>query len=653
MTLLAPDTVTGSAPKPGEKQYTSLDKTRYRFGLQTRLTISFILLALLAAALVAALGFITTRNLLRQEIRQRLQNMVSIAALQMDVDLTSSFTAPSQMDSDAYLKMQEKMYSIRATSPDIAYLYVLRKNEQGEIEFIIDAGEEPSLLREVYDDASDTLVSNFDSMVLPIVEEEIYTDKWGDWLTGYVPVFTSDGKEKLVIAMDLTASSVIEREQQFLIRSLLVFILVIPVAAVLGWILGRNLAGPILKLTEGAQRISVGDLTYQANIQTGDERQELAEAINLMARRLREIVEGLERRIQERTREMEMRSLYLEAASEVGRAASSLLDAGQLANEVVEQIRRSFDMYYVGLFLLDDTKTWAILRAGTGEPGKKMLGRGHRRKVGEGMIGWCVENNQARIATEVQEDLQRVATLELPETRSELALPLRSRGQVLGALTVQSNRANAFDAQLVSVLQTMADQVGVAIDNARLFSESRMVLTALEKANQELNRHTWTSLIQNLGEGSPLVYQADALGVRKSKLLPDMLSDEAGGGTNEDPHILSLPVQVRGATLGYLQAEKPLSPDGQKQDWTGEEKSLMIALVDQLGVALENARLYSITQQSAAREKILSEITGKVRASTSVNTILQTAVQELAVALRLPSTAIQLRPLKPTEPPSK
>ena len=199
------------------------------------------------------------------------------------------------------------MFAIRATSPDIAYLYALRKTENGDIEFIIDAGDEPSLLREVYDDASETLVSNFDSMVLPMVEEDIYSDKWGDWLTGYVPVFTSDGQEKLIIAMDLTASSVLEREREFLVYSLAAFLLVVPLAATAGWLWGRALAAPILKLTEGAHRISVGDLSYQANIRTGDEREELAEAINLMAKRLREIVESLEIRIQERTQEVETR----------------------------------------------------------------------------------------------------------------------------------------------------------------------------------------------------------------------------------------------------------------------------------------------------------------------------------------------------------
>jgi GAF domain-containing protein len=452
--------------------------------------------------------------------------------------------------------------------------------------------------------------------------------------------------------MDLTASSVLEREQQFLLTSLGAFLLVIPLAALAGWLLGRALARPILKLTEGARRISVGDLYYQANIRTGDEREELADAINLMAKRLREMVEGLELRIQERTQEVETRSKYLEAAAEVGRAATSMLDADQLAKELVEQIRDNFNMYYVGLFLLDQTKTWAVLRAGTGEAGQKMLARGHRRKFGEGMIGWCVANNQARVASVAQDDLQRVSTLELPDTRSELALPLRSRGQVLGALTVQSDRANAFNDQFVSVLQTMADQVAVALDNARLFYESRTAVRELERTNQELNRQTWSSVVQQFGSGNQVIYQADDLGVKRRGLDFDLLSPGEDENQSEIGQILSLPIQVRGTTLGYLQAEKPLSLAGKKQDWTLEEKVLIQSLVDQLGIALENARLYSATQQSAARERILSDITGKVRASTSVNTILQTAVQELAVALRLPSTAIQLRAVDRDAPPS-
>ena len=127
--------------------------------------------------------------------------------------------------------------------------------------------------------------------------------------------------------------------------------------------------------------------------------------------------------LEDYTRELERRADYLETSAEVSRSATSILDAEQLIQQTVDLIRERFGLYYVGLFLLDATGQWAVLRAGTGEAGRAMLARGHRLKVGEGMIGWCIANAQARIALDASEDVMRVAPPELPETRSEAALP--------------------------------------------------------------------------------------------------------------------------------------------------------------------------------------------------------------------------------------
>jgi GAF domain-containing protein len=386
---------------------------------------------------------------------------------------------------------------------------------------------------------------------------------------------------------------------------------------------------PFVALTEAARKVAEGDLVFRASVATGDERQDLAEAMTAMTDRLRETVTTLEERVQERTAEVEQRSRMIEAAAEVGRAAASILDADQLMRIVVEKIRESFNLYYVGLFLLDETQNWVVLRAGTGEAGQKMLARGHRRKVGEGMIGWSVTNNQARVASEVAEDLQRVSSSELPETRSEAALPLRSRGQVIGALTVQSSQLNAFDAQTVSALQTMADQVAIALDNARLFAESRTALEAFERTNLQLSQSAWSDLLQKRGQ---VAYRADDTGVSAAAPFVDTASQSSTE--------LAIPIQVRGVVLGHILAQKPVGSPA----WNEGEKSLVLSLVEQLSVALDNARLYTSTQQSAARERVVSEITARVRASTNVNMIMQTAVQELAQALRIPVTSIQLRP---------
>ena len=200
----------------------------------------------------------------------------------------------------------------------------------------------------------------------------------------------------------------------------------------------------------------------------------------------------------DRTQELEQRSSYLVAAAEVGRTAASILEADALVQQVVELIRKDFGLYYVGLFQVDDSGEWAELRAGTGEAGWTMLARGHRLHIGgDSMIGWSITNRQPRIALEAGEDAVRLATPELPETRSEAALPLQSRGRVMGALSVQHTRPGAFDEDTIVVLQTMADQVAVALDNARLFAGRQEALEAVQRAYGEVSSEAWHEMLRS------------------------------------------------------------------------------------------------------------------------------------------------------------
>ncbi|MBI3241584.1 MAG: GAF domain-containing protein [Chloroflexi bacterium] len=164
------------------------------------------------------------------------------------------------------------------------------------------------------------------------------------------------------------------------------------------------------------------------------------------------------------------RAQQLVAASDVSRATISILDPDQLVIEAVEAIRERFDLYYAALFLVDDAREWAVLRHATGDAGKKLLERGHKLEVGgNSMVGWAVANRRARIALDVGEEPVRFVNPFLPDTHSEMALPLIVGNIVIGALDVQSVQVNAFSDADVSVLQTMADQIAVAIQNARLY----------------------------------------------------------------------------------------------------------------------------------------------------------------------------------------
>ncbi|MEW5872421.1 MAG: cache domain-containing protein [Chloroflexota bacterium] len=415
-------------------------------------------------------------------------------------------------------------------------------------------------------------------------------------------------------------------------------------ALVVALFASQNLTAPLVQLTDTARRIAAGDLSLQAPTLRNDETGALAAAFNAMTERLRALIESLEQRVSERTQQLQTRSEQLQTASEVGRSVTTILDTNQLIQQVVDLIQVRFELYYVGLFLVDETRQWALLRAGTGRAGQTMLERGHRIRLGEGMIGWSIANAQARIALQAGEDPVRLATPDLPDTRSEAAIPLRSRGQVLGAISIQSTQEQAFDEESITVFQTMADQVAAALDNARLFGEVQQALQTAQEAFGQLSRQAWLERLHQ----RPVSYHKErtSSGVSAVRDPSQMRSaEETRPGAP-----LQLPIQVRGQRIGYLRAQKSISvsaPAGEASTstvWQAQEVGLLRGVVDQLGVMLESARLFEETQLQAERERLVGEITARMRATLDLDNVLQTAAREMQAALNLAEVEIRMGP---------
>lgn len=365
-------------------------------------------------------------------------------------------------------------------------------------------------------------------------------------------------------------------------------------------------------------------------------------------RELQTMRASLEEQVDKRTQALERQSSYLLASVEVSRATSSILDIDQLFQETVNVVREQFELYYVGLFQLDESGEWAVLRAGTGEAGRAMLARGHRIRVGKGMIGWSIANAQPRVALETGEDAVRLATPELPQTLSEAAIPLRSRGRILGALTVQSDKPGAFGETEIAAFQGVADQVAVALDNARLFNESQQALLETQRAYGEISRGAWADYLRgsekrgyrydpitktlavagppNIDEKQPTFQSLDASTTLRSN--PD-------GGTN-----LTLPIMVRDQVIGALNLTKTEA----EESWTEEELALLRSIVDQLGLSLDSARLYRDAQRLALQERLTGEITSRMRETLDIETVLTTALDEIFQAMDLENLVIQLAP---------
>ena len=362
----------------------------------------------------------------------------------------------------------------------------------------------------------------------------------------------------------------------------------------------------------------------------------------------------LERRVAERTSELERRARYLGATASVARDTAAVMDLDRLLVQVVELISEQFGFYHTGVFLLDDAAgvkgEWIVLKAASSAGGQRMLARDHRFRVGargtaSSIVGYVVDSGQPRVALDVGEDAVYFDNPDLPETRSEMALPLRVRGEIIGALDVQSRETAAFSDEDVAVLQTLADQVAVAIQNARLFQQVEESLEAERRAYGELSRDAWASLLRarpdlgftrTRGGMSPA---GDAWRPETEQAIQaGRITVGEDDGTGEV--ILAIPVKVGDRVVGVVDAKRRVEAG----EWSPQEIQLVETLSEQLGLALEGARLYQDTQRRAAQEQLVSQVTSRMRESLDIEKVLKTASEELYQALGLEELMISLNP---------
>jgi len=399
-----------------------------------------------------------------------------------------------------------------------------------------------------------------------------------------------------------------------------------------------NSADPVGWLSNTVVMLLMGALIVASQIHLVPRLTEALTRSRRLAAELAQERAQLQQRVEQRTAELARRSAQLQTAAQVAREAAAIRDADRLLEATVRLISERFGFYHAGLFLLDENKEYAVLRAASSEGGQTMLARGHRLRVGEmGIVGYVAGSGEPRVALDVGADAVFFDNPDLPLTRSEMALPLRVRGELIGVLDVQSTEPEAFTGEDVTILQTLADQVAVAISNARLFQQAQESLEAERQAYGELSRHAWQEVLR---ARSGLRKRYDPRGILPRE---GQRRTERGKGTSilgqaSISRSLSVPIRVRGQVIGVLDAHKP---DG-AGDWTSDEGALLETLADQLGVALDSARLYEDTQRLAARERLASEVTARMRETLDLETVLRTAVDEMYEALGLAEVAVCL-----------
>jgi GAF domain-containing protein len=359
-------------------------------------------------------------------------------------------------------------------------------------------------------------------------------------------------------------------------------------------------------------------------------------------------LEASQNALETRTRDLERRSALLRAAAEVGHVSATIYELDELLSQVARLISQQFGFYHVGIFLLDESGKTVALRAASSEGGQQMLAQGYRLEVGQpGIVEYVAGSKEPRIALDVDQEASHFKNLLLPQTRSEMALPLVTSDQLVGVLDIQSDQASAFTQEYVTVLRLVADEVAVAIRNARLLQQVQESLEAERRAYNQISREAWTQLLRTRSKQG---YRCDSQGVvhqiadqprwEDAPAPAESQTVRAAGST------VTVSVKIRDQAVGAVRLRKP----GGAGEWTAEELALVETLTEQLGVALESARLYQDTQHRAARERILREISDQMQQAADMETLMRIATEELNRALgasrayvRL-DTGLSLRP---------
>lgn len=333
----------------------------------------------------------------------------------------------------------------------------------------------------------------------------------------------------------------------------------------------------------------------------------------------------LEKRVAERTAELAHKTSQLNAASLVTHETAAIQDLDRLLNRAVILIHEQFGCYHVGIYLVNQRGDYVTLQAASSEGGKRLLERGYRLRVGtEGIIGFVAAEKKPRISLDVGKDAIFFDNPELPKTRSELSLPLVVRSKVVGVLDLQSSEVEAFKYDDIDIFQTMADQIAVTIENARLLTESQLVISQLETISNENTRQNWKT---ELAVSKP-AFLYSATGVRQI----ERITQKAGNNA------LDIPIVLRGQKIGQISLQRK----SELHRWTRQEETVANEVAAQTALALENIRLVERTRQRANREQAIANVTAHVRETLDLDTVLRTTVREIQKALNLQEAEIRL-----------
>jgi len=415
------------------------------------------------------------------------------------------------------------------------------------------------------------------------------------------------------------------------------------ILGILGLILlTRRTLQPIQTLTRAAAEITEGNMSSYVNIKAGDDEIGiLVNAFNRMTTQLRGSIVDLEHRVADRTSDLENQTLRLRAAAEIARDAASARDLGELLERSAQLVLDRFNFYHVGIFIVDKNREYAVLAASPTEVGRKLIANNYRLRMGEaGIVERVATTGKPRITLSTGSDGDYFDNPLLPDTHSEMALPLKVESTVIGVLDIQSDQPQAFNQDDLAIMQIMADQLATAIERTRLLEEVERNLHDLERAHGQYTREAWKRFGRS-GQISNQGYRFDNIRIEPITELSDSGKEALATGKvvrsngGDAMNVIAIPIKLRGQTIGVVNAKL-------KEGFGKDTLTTIEGAIERLASALESARLYEEASLRADREQSISQVTSAISSSTEYEDILRVVVMEIGTMLNNTEVGIQI-----------